>query len=486
VDPAAPTTDQIVQHGVVFTFDGQHRFGRWANGDFWVVGPLTVTRIQPDAAAGHHGWEVSPSDVTRQGFDARAAAYDATLTPALPHVAQPGDALVKAVSLEPLDDADCRPCLQTAVVLTVVEAPPPDDGLTVFRPPYFGPARPQYSTTALRPDLLPTLETVDGAPGHAAVAAAFQRVQLDHQNGWSGAAIHPAENMPEYGSDVAVHTAEGALQLLVGPDGPDRDAAIVAYVQAGIDLYHMALGGQTWPANGGHAEGRKLPIAVAALLLEDADMADLVTTAGRDVFGENGGVVRSAAGDEVLFGQIDYAEEDYWRNLVFDTGARTIIDPYGFIDGGHEPGGSYQFCCTAMAWKATAAAVRLLPGLEAIWNHPDFLAYVDRWVARGAHTQPDPCAPPSGACVGGDAAGAACTLASGPAVCTGTDAACDVTGDWDAGYGVTFGPDGQGGCLADDDPADGTGRFPLLHGAAADDGYHGSAFGDAMWAAYVD
>jgi len=47
---------------------------------------------------------------------------------------------------------------------------------------------------------------------------------------------------------------------------------------------------------------------------------------------------------------------------------------------------SYQLCCTAMAWKATAAAVRLLPGLEELWNHPDFLAYVDRWVTRGAHT----------------------------------------------------------------------------------------------------
>jgi hypothetical protein len=454
VAPTAPTTNQLVQHGVVFTFDGQHRFGRWANGDFWVVGPLTVTRVVPGAANGRHGWEVSPSSVTRQGFDARAASYDATLSPALPYVAQPGDALVKAISLAPLDDADCRPCLQTAVVLTVVDAPPPDDGATIFRPPYFGTERTRYSTDDLRPDLLPTLEPVAGAPGHTATAEAFSRVQLDHQHGWSGAAIHPLENLPEYGSQIAVHTAEGALGLLLGPDGPDRDAAIIAYVQAGIDLYHMALGGQTWPANGGHAEGRKLPIAVAALLLGDADMSALVSTAGRDVFGENGGQIRSASGDEVLFGQLANSEEDYWRNLVFDTGARTIIDPYGFIDGGHEPGGSYQYCCTSMAWKATAAAVRLLPGLEAIWNHPDFFVYVDRWVARGAHAQPDPCAPP--------------------------------TGDWEADYGVTFGPDGQGGCIPDEDPTDGVGRFPERHGASADDGHHGSAFGNAMWSAYVE
>lgn len=484
VDPANPTTDQIVQHGVVFTFDAQVPFGQYANGDYWVQGPVTVTRIQPDAAGGHHGWEVSPADVTRQGFDVRAASYDATLTPALPYVAQPGDALVKSISLEPLDDADCRPCLRTAVVLTVVDAPPPDAGATVFRPPYFGADRALYSTTALRTDLLPELTAPASAPGFPAVTEAFRRVQLDHQNGWSGAAIHPAENLPEYGSDVAVHTAEGALQLLVGPAGAEKDLAAIMVVQAGIDLYHMAVNGQTWPANGGHAEGRKLPIALAALLLEDVAMADLVRTADRDTFGENRGMYRSPGG-VVLYGQIDAAEEGYWRNLVFDTGSRTLSDPYGFIDGGHAPGGSYQFCCLAMPWKATAAAVRLLPGLEAIWNHPEFLEYVDRWVERGAHAQPDTCAPPTGVCAGGDQPGAACTTASAPTACTGEDAVCDTTGSWDAGYGVTYGPDGSGGCIADTDPSDGTGRFPLLHGASQDDGYHGSAFGNEMWSAFV-
>jgi len=50
---------------------------------------------------------------------------------------------------------------------------------------------------------------------------------------------------------------------------------------------------------------------------------------------------------------------------------------------------------------------------------------------------------------------------------------------------VTYGPDGNGGCILDQDPSDGTGRFPLLHGTAADEGHHGSAFANEMWSAHV-
>ena len=53
-------------------------------------------------------------------------------------------------------------------------------------------------------------------------------------------------------------------------------------------------------------------------------------------------------------------------------------------------------------------------------------------------------------------------------------------------YGVSYGPDGAGGCIADTDASDGTGRFPLAHGANADGGYYGSAFADEMWASYVE
>jgi len=72
-----------------------------------------------------------------------------------------------------------------------------------------------------------------------------------------------------------------------------------------------------------------------------------------------------------------------------------------------------------------------------------------------------------------------------PEVCTGEEASCDTTGSWDSDYGVTYGPDGAGGCIPDTDPSDGIGRFPLLHGSSTDDGHYGSGFANALWSAYV-
>jgi len=370
-------------------------------------------------------------------------------------------------------------------VLTVVDEPPPDLGATIFRPPYFGADKPLYSTEALRADLLPTHAATASAPAMADVLARFARVHLDHKQGWTGAFLHPTENMAEYGSSVSIENAEGALRLMLDDPPADKAPLLVAYVQTGIDLYHMLAGGQTWPANGGHGEGRKLPIAFAAALLDDAAMTDAVIGAGPEAFGENGGMYVSAATGMVLWGQGQQAEDNYWTNVVFDTGSRTISDPYQFIDGGRRPGDGYQFCCTSKPYEANATAAALVPEIEAMWGFDQFFDYVDRWIAAGAIAQPDPCAPPRGACANGDNPGAACTTANEPTICTGEDAFCDASGTWEAEYGVLWGPDGEGGCFLDTDVGDGTGRFPLLHGTNADDGYYGSAFAEEMRDAHL-
>jgi hypothetical protein len=105
--------------------------------------------------------------------------------------------------------------------------------------------------------------------------------------------------------------------------------------------------------------------------------------------------------------------------------------------------------------------VHLVPGLRALWSDERLFVYAARWVTVGTWAQPDPCAPGDGTCSGGDNVGAACTSASGPAVCTG-----------------------GGSCIIDEDPSDGLGRYPQNHGTAQDDGYYGSGFASAMYAAY--
>ena len=362
---------------------------------------------------------------------------------------------------------------------------PPDGGATVFRPPYFGTSKPLVSTDDLQASLLPSLPATASAPTLSDVAASFAPVQLDHKFEWQSDFIHPVDSGPYYGAAISTRNAEAALRLMLDDPPSDKTEALINYVQYGIDLYYIYLEGGTWPTNGGHGEGRKLPIAFAGVLLDRADMQNAVRDSGPEDFGENGGVFYSSEAGRVLWGQSDSNEDRYWENIATGGGGRCYPDPYGLIDGGQRPGGWYQFCCTSLPWKATATALQLMPSLIDVWNQQDFLDYAERWVSHGTWSQPDPCAPVVGVCEGGDNPGAACTTASEPTVCTGDSAYCDASATFDADYGVLYGPDGNGGCIPDTDPSDGTGRFPALHGMNADDGHYGSPFAGELWDAHM-
>ena len=139
-----------------------------------------------------------------------------------------------------------------------------------------------------------------------------------------------------------------------------------------------------------------------------------------------------------------------------------------------------------MANKASALALLLWPAAATAFNSSGLIGYARRWVATGAHALPDPCAPPAGAC---NKSGAACTGSCGkapgqkgePGHMQGSCAAGDVCEISMQGYGKTFGPDGQGGCIKDTDPSDGTGRFPFQDGATPDEGSYASKWANAMW-----
>ncbi|MBW2457588.1 MAG: hypothetical protein JRI68_23990 [Deltaproteobacteria bacterium] len=458
--------DTISQHGVTLTLDQSYTCGRFANGDYWVVpqsagGTVTIASMTPAFNGTENGWEVNPDSTSDQGFDSRAHNFDAGRVPALPYVAGADQAIVKAVSVD-VNDVDCRPCLDTAIVVTVLDEAPPGDGATIFRPPYFGPAKPLYDTSALRVEALPSLAPTADTPSLDGLATRYERVQLDHQGNWIGRAIHPVQNMPDYGASIGHDSGNAALRLMLDDSVDDKLPALINFVQFGIDLHHMLLGGLEWSANGGHHNGRKLALVFAAELLDDQAMRDAIAAAPYNTFGEDGSLSLGAEAQIPLWGQ-PCGEQSYWTNQTDQSGNRACIDPYGTIDGGQMPADSYQFCCNSGMWKGTSLALLLMPSLRCLWDYELFVEYVDRWIERGAHTQPDPCAPSDG--------------------------------DHN-NYGVTFGPDGNGGCIEDTDStctaaelADGAsepciGRWPGKHGAGQDDGYYTSAFAAAMWTEY--
>ncbi len=454
---AADRTDKITTNGIEWVFDKEYTVGQFANGDYWVIGPVVVREITPSYTGKFHGWEVNPLYKGGQGFDGRVDDFDASLVPDLPYTARPGESLVKAVSYR-LSEREPRPSIRAAAVLTVLSEAPPNDGADVFRPAYVGSDKKLYRVADLRTDLLPAYPEAGNAPSLDWVHDRFRLVQLDHRPGKAGRYLHPADHLPNYGADIGKDNADAVLRLMLDDPIDEKMPGLIAYVQYGIDLYHMMKIGHTWPEGGGHRPGQKIVITFAAVMLDEEEMKTGVLDA--EFFHEDKGVIHeSNAGDVALFGFSNKADEEkYWQTLVSGldgtpSGYKAYPDPYGYIDGGPEPGTNYQYCCTSQPWKGSALACHLMPELKSLWIHDRFFEYVDRYVNEGLWTQPDPCAP--------------------------------ADDDW-SNYGVTFGPDGKGGCIKDTDPSDGVGRFPELHGTGADEGQRSSSFQGAMWDVYRD
>ena len=482
------STSVITDGSVSWEFSASVQTGKFANGDYWIVGPVTITAITPGFNGQKNGFEVNPVDTKLQGFDSRINSFTPSLVPSLPYDAVPGESIVKVVSV---DASGCRPCIQSASVLTILSSAPPNNGANVFRPPYVGTDKPLYLVDDINLSLLPNYVGTNNAVSFDTVASQYRNVQLDHKTGWTVRYMHPVESMPDYGSDIARRNTEAALALMLNGTSVEKAQAVINYVNYGIDIYHMVKVGTRWPANGGHGEGRKLPAVMAAVLLESTEMKSYLSSVASSTFGETNGVYFSTLADmgngKVLWGQINDSEKLYWDRLVLEKGSKTIKDPYGEIDGGviRLVGvGGYQYCCTSIVWENIITALELMPSLKPIFNFPNLKVYTDRWMASGYHTQPDSCAPATGLCSGGTNAGAACTTANVTTQCTGTGATCDIASSYPADYKVTYGPDGSGGCIQDLDSSDGIGRFPQLHGTYAGTGYYGSAFAREMQKAY--
>jgi len=373
----------VSQNGVTWTFNRDYSVGQFANGDYWVVGPVTITSITPNFDGSNNGWEVNPVSNGQQGYDSECTNFYASLVPSLPYTASPGDSIMKTI-----DSGTDRPCLRTAAILTVVDSVPPGNGADVFRPPFVGENKPYYYVSDLQTQLLPSLDPVANAPSLDWVEDRFVRVQVDYEQGTMGRRIRPSDHMPDYGSAVGKDNGDGALRLMLNDPINNKMPALIAYVQYGIDLHHAILNGQTWPDGGGYNPGRKLPLTFAAVLLDHQSMKNQVIDA--DFFQEDT-MIQVGQGGRALFGEV-ISEQTYLDYIAGcpQSNTRQWADPYGYIDGGC-PTDSYQSCCLSQPWKSSAIAVHLMPEMKSLWdNRPAVFDYVDRWVEHGTWTLPDP------------------------------------------------------------------------------------------------
>lgn len=380
------TADAIEQFGTAWTFRGEHEAGRYVNGDWWVVGPVEIVEISPRSLRGErvkNGAMINPKGgPVRQGYDSATygsraeGRYDDALNAALdvgadnPLTLDPGSSLISSISH---DEPGARPQLRSAAILTVLDAPPPEGS---FRPPYCGSDKASYWNVAqVDPSRLATLEATRGAPAVRDMEDQFERPWIDHVSGWMGRDIHPSENMPDYGRDIARRIGDAALLLNTDLPLARKERLLVSFLQLGVDLYGVARDGGSWAADGGHASGRKLPILMAGLLLGDPAMLAVETTS------------------EARFGEDDqtfYVEETAPGVMNEGAGSYRMTDR-GLPEWGirhayqaerDDPSwdARYRTCCTASAWTGAVLAAHAM-GLRDLWGHEALFDYQDRYMA---------------------------------------------------------------------------------------------------------
>ncbi|MFA5173628.1 MAG: hypothetical protein WC438_00415 [Candidatus Pacearchaeota archaeon] len=268
-------SNNITQYGITWHFDKQMEFGTYANGDYWVVGPVNITQIEPepvcDISNGRHGTMINPRFNNQQGYDARAPGYNLTLCK-VKASASPGDSVISTISLP---NQIGFTFVKSASVLTIVDVPQSSDK---FRPPYTRPTRIKessqdnlvYSSNNINYELLPKLMPISATPLLSQTEKKFERVWIEHFEGWELGRIQPYDNMADYGRENSVDVSEASLQLLLNYSNQDKKKLLIGFMQYGIDLYGIYLDNGEWHPDGGIFMGRKWPLLFTGIMLNNS------------------------------------------------------------------------------------------------------------------------------------------------------------------------------------------------------------------------
>ncbi len=280
---SASAATSVTRFAVTWQFSADRPVGQYANGDWWVVGPVTITNITPKSVVSGsrtiNGSIINPESgmFPAHGLDSSMAGNGTGWVPSLnvgrpggkdisaanPLVVQNGSSLVSCVS-HPLPEN--RPTITDVSILTVVASAPAAGS---FRPPYCGDDKTHYwNKSNLRYGILQKL-TLSGAPTPAGMAESFDRPWFELATEGVGRYFHPANHQPEYGRDMGAIIGDALLTLHLNYTDAQKELLYVRLVQWGIDLYGCAAAGGLWAESGGLNCGRKGGLVMAGLALND-------------------------------------------------------------------------------------------------------------------------------------------------------------------------------------------------------------------------
>jgi hypothetical protein len=409
-----PLKDSVSQYGITWTFERPSRVGQFVNGDWYVIGPVTVREITPPPLYGseipegeldsrdkgrrenqrvRNGFMLNPPARMKVAYDSGIRNwFDPSLIQKLPVALKPGDSLVSTISMpkglvlrtqtgrttNTRGEEDASP-VRTAAVLTCVGAPQPPDA---FRPAFCERPPRSYLARNLKRELLPNVAAVPGMPKIEQYIRFTQRPWVN--TGFFGFEV-PVENTPWYGQEWGRVAGMAALLLCTDLKPEPKEHLLVNFVQVGLDLGGMARAGHPgWTGWGGHGSGRKLPIVFAGLLLGDDELAHLNRSFPKVSFGED---EQTAYGDCWTGAKVVFAGHsgiDAATGVGRNQGRGNPWGPYEHLPpsqwgSGQKTSENYRRANTSGAWVGEALALRLMHA-EKAWGHDAFFDYVDRWM----------------------------------------------------------------------------------------------------------
>jgi len=434
----------VYSDAITFTFDTNYTVGTYWNGDPWVLRPgggdVTITATSPTMLGDgtiadsigvnrvRHGsmwnWNtgseaelptggsIQGTGTSDNGWDSHNPKIDSgggnTITNAAQYsdvrnidpentgvdfVASTAGAFMKALS--DLDttslENEARPqILEEVGLLTVVDTAPPANA---FRPGAHTTTKAhRWLTSDLDFSAVPSgLTAPASAPTYA---TALSKVEKHHIMGSlnydSNRILMPSGSMHDYGANNAEAIVQAVLLAMTdGVTTEERETLLKSVVQIGIDVYDRYNEGGRWNPLGGLYTGYKLPLVLAATLLDDTSIkavadANPNNTDVFEAFHEDRQIWVLTSSDTGR--TLDGGNEQY---IASDEGDPEWGEQHTKQNGRDDRRENATYRAINHQYIVPAAlACQMITGARTNWNWQPFFDYADRimerdWFASG-------------------------------------------------------------------------------------------------------
>jgi hypothetical protein len=424
---SASAATSVSQNGITWNFSGDRPTGQYCNGDWWVVGPVTITSITPASGVRVesltdgttynrvvNGTMVNPSIMQNpdpcipNGFDNAVsntgksngyAPYNDGKNVAPSRTGQAlvcpaGTSVISSISTVGLPKSSSYTQVDRISILTVVSTAPPSGS---FRPPPTGTDKThRWNKSQLNYSIFKKLAPVASTPALSTVESRFANSWTTFHTGNAIQSMTPGGQMPNYGRDQAYILSDALLSLHLNYTDAQKEKLYIALVQYGIDIYGFLRDGGLYRGAGGLNAGHKAPLVLAAVTLNDTAMKEWARGGKRVILPTRGISVHPFFEDS----QIWYVtQSDVGRTLYTADGRpreQYTQQHVGLPEWGSEHGIDRQFdgsnwttfyrdICGS-AHVGNALGIKMLTGGEATWDNPVFFDYCARyWAREGAN-----------------------------------------------------------------------------------------------------